>query len=207
MHDWEKQLKLGKKVEKKLTKFFSHFFRIEEVPLEQDKIGVDRIFHTKNNKFKIQYKADWQLSRTGNVFIEYISVDRNNTLGWAFSCQSDYLIYHAPECMFGHTLIIPTKQITSNIQTLLYEWQHYPKGIAPNEGYNSFGLCVPLRVVFKKIKGCTLHTLREEYKKHPEMCNCLNERTLHNNPNFEITGRGTKTTTFNTLTLCKSVLS
>lgn len=106
------------------------------------KLG-DRIFEKDGQRFYVEYKSDESASRTGNAFVETISVDTTHTPGWAFTCQADYIFYYLP--LESRIYVY----VPATLQSVLKDWQkRYPtcstsKG--QNKGYKTHGVLVPLR--------------------------------------------------------------
>src|SRR3990172_11868068 len=139
------QLDKGQKAEVYLDNFFTvNFdFAVTLATDEQQRQGIDRIFvkrHGRRAQFTVEYKTDWTAARTGNVFIETVSVDSLNKPGWAFASTADLLIYYVP----GDNLIYV--MFLSKLRRMLPRWQgQYPSAPPiPNKGYNTLGLLVPM---------------------------------------------------------------
>jgi len=144
-YNFARQLDKGQKAEVFLDKFFSeHFdYTVLTVTREQQQRGIDRTFIKRGAtqfRFTVEYKTDWTASRTGNVFVETVSVDSANKPGWAFASQADLLIYYVP----GDDLIYV--MFLSKLRRMLPRWQgQYPSAPPiPNKGYNTLGLLVPM---------------------------------------------------------------
>jgi hypothetical protein len=136
------QLDQGKRAEAFLDSYFSRWFGIFPVSLETElRDGYDRIFQRRSDgeRLKIEYKADWQAAETGNAFIETISVYEERKPGWAHTSQADMLIYFVPPHGHIHMLRLPL------IRMMLPSWKlRYREVPAPNQGYKTYGLLVPL---------------------------------------------------------------
>lgn len=141
MHDFQTKLKQGKQYEGQLDELFRGVFDIEEATREEDRKGIDRWFTNKQTKrrFPVQYKADEMAGKTGNAFIETISVDTHDIPGWAHTCQADYIVYLVVD--WGTAYIIKP----SVIREQLTRWQkQYPTRTSQNNGYRTHGVLVPL---------------------------------------------------------------
>lgn len=141
MYGFKEQLTKGQQSEAELDSFFAQWYTIEPVTMEQQRQGIDRVFTRKDNGhvFDIEYKTDWTASKTGNAFVETVSVDTANKPGWAHSSQADYLIYYVP----GDDLVYVIA--FANLRARLHCWQNLPLRTIPNRGYNTIGRLVPLR--------------------------------------------------------------
>jgi hypothetical protein len=65
---------------------------------EQERDGIDGLFE---NRFTgeiatVEYKTDDTARRTGNAFIETISVDTSNRAGWTSAFKAQWLFYYLP---------------------------------------------------------------------------------------------------------------
>lgn len=141
MYSFEKQLKQGKKHEMFLDDYFRDRFEIEEASMDEERLGIDRYFIDRRNgrRYAIQYKADKTAARTGNAFVETVSVDSNNTPGWAHTCTADFIIYYVVGC--GPAYVIRPDEIRERLS----HWQRaYRERRIPNDGYHTVGLLVPL---------------------------------------------------------------
>jgi hypothetical protein len=140
-YTFEKQLAQGEQAETRLDAFFARWYDIQPVCRQDQRRGIDRFFTHKETgaRVAVEYKTDWTASKTGNAFVETISVDTTDKPGWAFTSQADYLMYYLP----GDLLIYVFK--FSTIRRLLPRWQRdYPTRRIPNQGYCTHGLLVPL---------------------------------------------------------------
>lgn len=140
MYEFKEQLTKGQQSENELDAYFSQWYTIQTVDMDQQRQGIDRVFTRKDNGhvFKIEYKTDWTAGKTGNAFVETVSVDRTDKPGWAHSSQSDYLIYYVP----GDDLVYVIA--FQNLRSRLQSWCNCPTRKIPNNGYNTLGLLVPL---------------------------------------------------------------
>jgi hypothetical protein len=140
MYAFKAQLTKGEQSEAELDAYFAQWYDIQPVDREQQRHGIDRIFTRKDNGlvFTIEYKTDWTAGKTHNAFVETVSVDTANKLGWAYSSQADYLIYYVP----GAGLVYIITFVL--LRACLPAWRSFPVRKIPNKGYNTIGLLVPL---------------------------------------------------------------
>lgn len=141
MYSFDKQLRRGKKHERFLDRYFRKRFKIEEASMDEERLGIDRYFTDRRNgrRYAIQYKADKTAARTGNAFVETVSVDSNNTPGWAYTCTADFIIYYVVGC--GPAYVIRPDEIRKRLP----HWQRtFQERRIPNDGYHTVGLLVPL---------------------------------------------------------------
>lgn len=146
MYDFRKQLKSGKAQERYLDSLFADDFYIKEATREQERQGIDRIFTKRANghKYTVQYKADATAARTGNAFIETVSVDNRNIKGWAHTCTADYIFYYVVGV--GPIYIVKPKDIRRKLAGWgrKYHTQPIPNKKYGKLIYNTIGLLVPL---------------------------------------------------------------
>ncbi len=140
-YDMRQQLKQGEAAERYLDSVFADEFAIQPATREQQRQGIDRIF-TRNSdgrQWKIEYKADKTAARTGNAFVETVSVDTAGKPGWAYTCQSDFIFYYIVGV--GPLYIMRPR----DIQKRLDHWKAiYPERQIPNGNYCTVGILVPL---------------------------------------------------------------
>lgn len=141
IYDFKQQLTRGASGEKWLDDFFAQWYIIVPATMEQQRQGIDRIFVRKENNavYRVEYKTDWTASKTGNAFVETISVDATNKPGWAYSSQSDYLIYYIPGDMLIY--VIQFLELRGQLPKWCVEFRSRR---IPNKGYCTVGLLVPL---------------------------------------------------------------
>lgn len=141
MYSFDEQLKLGQKYERMLDRHFARNFDIEPVTMADERAGIDRYFTDKRNgnRYAIQYKADKTAARTGNAFVETISVDTEHKPGWAISCAADYIVYYIVDS--GPAYVIEPSKIKARVEG--WEAQYQTRRI-PNKGYHTVGILVPL---------------------------------------------------------------
>jgi len=123
-----------------LDALFSRWYRIRPASAAQQRRGIDRWFRTATRRLAVEYKTDHTAARTGNAFVETVSVDITHTLGWAYTSQADYLAYYIPPD--GLVYIIRFDVLRSQLP----RWERrYPVRRIANEGYHTQGLLVALR--------------------------------------------------------------
>jgi hypothetical protein len=140
-YDMRTQLRQGEAAERYLDTVFGHDFDIRPATREQQRAGIDRIFTRRSNgdRLKIEYKADKTAGRTGNAFVETISVDTANKAGWAYTCQADYILYYIVG--IGPVYVLRPGDIKRRVE----RWKkQYPSRKIPNGRYHTVGLLVPL---------------------------------------------------------------
>ena len=140
MYSMDEQLAIGEEGEKFLDIYFAMSYNIRESTELEQREGIDRVFTKDNIEHTVEYKTDYTAGKTGNAFIEMVSVDTRNIKGWALTSRADWLFYYVP---YRHVIYIIAFPI---LRKWLGEWKSKykisPK--VPNERYNSEGLLVPL---------------------------------------------------------------
>lgn len=134
-------LRAGSLGESRLDDFFSRWFDIQPVPMAVQRIGIDRLFigEQKGDALAVEYKTDTQGHRTGNAFIETVSVDNDGKRGWLWTTKADALVYYLSKGSRGYVLD-PT-----DMRNQAYSWtRRFRVKTATNPDYHSYGLLVPL---------------------------------------------------------------
>lgn len=145
VHGFGQKLIQGIEAEKILDAHLAQDFEVRPVSREQQRHGIDRcLIDGKGRAWLVEYKADWVASRTGNAFIETVSVDRESKPGWVHTCQADYLFYYLPNDLLVY-VFTPRK-----LRARVKRWETvYQVAEAHNEGYKSRGVLVPLHELEK----------------------------------------------------------
>jgi len=145
MYKFDIQLEKGELQEKRLDVFFSKWYTIRKTSRQMQRAGIDRVYRRNGKETRIEYKSDWTASKTGNVFIETVSVDSENKPGWAYTSRADILIYLLPDDDLVY--VVKMKDIRSHIK----EWaKRYSEKSIQNQGYCTRGLPVP-QMEFEKL--------------------------------------------------------
>jgi hypothetical protein len=140
-YQFQAQLDKGEQAEAQLDRYFAEWLHIRPATRDEQRQGIDRIYTDRctGNTLKVEYKTDWTAGRTGNAFVETISVDTTNKPGWAYTSKADVLVYYVP----GDELIYWIR--FADLRRHLVRWaQKYEARKIPNRGYHTHGLLVPL---------------------------------------------------------------
>lgn len=138
-YDFNEQKKSGAYGESYLDDFFSRWYAITPASPMQQRQGIDRHFTRRGGEsMTIEYKTDWSAARTGNAFIELISVDCRYVVGWAYSSCADYLLYLVPAAAI---YVIKFAQLRLQLP---FWTRRYELRTVQNEGYQARGILVPL---------------------------------------------------------------
>lgn len=145
------QLDKAEEYERKLDRYFSKWYDIRTVGMDAQRRGIDRIYRNDDRKLAVEYKTDFLTQRTGNVFIETVSVDRTGKLGWAWTSQADIIVY----------LVAPNTIYIANpydIRDHIEFWkQQYGERSVQNKSYKSKGIPLPEKQFAKVCKVRTLN--------------------------------------------------
>jgi hypothetical protein len=143
IYNFRHQLSEGQSGEAFLDSFFAgRGHDIDAASADEQRLGIDRVITAPDGRvMRVEYKTDFLAGKTGNCFIETISVDSVGKFGWALTSQADYLIYYIPEQAI---YVLPIR----SIHWALPGWMRdYPAKQAPNAGYQTHGVLVPVREV------------------------------------------------------------
>lgn len=137
------QLKQGQAYEELLDARFADVYIIQPATPQQQRQGIDRVFRPRSRPHEllyVEYKADRTAVRTGNAFVEIVSVDTANKPGWAITSAADWLMYLVP----GEAEVLYIIRF-ADLRRQLPHWQRTcEQRRIPNDGYHTVGLLVPL---------------------------------------------------------------
>lgn len=142
-YSFQTQLAQGQTYEQQLDARFADRYIIQPATPQQQRQGIDRVYRPRKNPHEVlyvEYKADRTAARTGNAFVETVSVDTAGKQGWAYTSQADWLFYLvAGQCEALYIIRM------ADLRAKLPAWQRkYQERRIPNEGYHTVGLLVPL---------------------------------------------------------------
>jgi len=140
-YSFDEQLRIGKAAERLLDTYFSQWYSIEIIPHEIEVlIHSDRLFiDAYGHHTIVEYKADYIGHRTGNAYVETVSVASENKPGWVYTSQADVLIYWVVGN--GQVIAVSPKQLREKLPG----WEvHYHTIQARNETYYGAGVLVPI---------------------------------------------------------------
>jgi hypothetical protein len=140
LHDFDAQRTRGETGEAILDRFFeARGHLIQPATRGQQLRGIDRVFVKDGKIAYVEYKTDYRAHETGHVFVETISVDTDDTAGWAYTSGADFLVYYIPA--LNRILVMPLE----NLRKLLPGWvEAHPTRPAQNKAYATHGVLVPL---------------------------------------------------------------
>lgn len=154
LHRFDAQLHRGESGERWLDDFFSLFYDITPASRDEQRKGIDRHFVSRwegwdqigetqrteeRARYAVEYKSDFLTHRTGNAFVETVSVDSEGKDGWLITSQADVLIYFV---VYRQSIFISR---VDRLRELAALWKAaYPSRWAQNAGYRTHGITVPL---------------------------------------------------------------
>ena len=141
MYDFQKKLREGQRHERFLDDYYRAKFAIEPATMADERRGIDRFFTDRRTgrRYAIQYKADTTAARTGNAFVETVSVDTTGAPGWVHSCQADFIVYYIVGK--GPAYVVRP----GDIRKRLKRWEReFPLRTIANNGYITVGIVVTL---------------------------------------------------------------
>jgi len=144
---FRRDLARGQEIERLLDAYLEPTYEIRPATVREQRQGIDRFLtHRETGEtFSIDYKADWLAARTGNVFIETVSVDRTGAAGWALSSRADWIFYYLPQR--ARLYVLSMAEIVSSLPqwALIYRVATAETpGSGSSDGYHSAGVLVPL---------------------------------------------------------------
>lgn len=145
IYNFANQLLLGEEYERKadtyLSKLYAGAIAIDKVSMSEQRLGIDRRIAVNGRILTIEYKTDFLAHITSNIYVETVSNDVSNKDGWAYTCQSDVLLYMIANADVGY-LVLPGK-----IREELDVWRrNYKEVTVKNHTYQGYGILVPIPV-------------------------------------------------------------
>lgn len=148
-YDFGYKLQQGQEGEAALDEYLSDNYHVFPVNRALQRLGIDRVLVNRDTgkPFTVEIKTDEVAQRTGNAFIETISVDDSEGLtpkqGWAYTSKAEFLLYYTlPSTCYVLRL--------SELRQRLPIWEtRYQKRWAQNDGYRTHGLLVPMNQIQK----------------------------------------------------------
>lgn len=143
-YTFDTQLRHGKVGEAILDKVFAGYFDISQLSLQEEREGRgDRLFRNPEGEWTVEYKTEPRAQDTGNIFIETVSSDTGQKMGWVYKLKADRIIFLP--LGYGRAYIVKPRLLK---QAVLDDWpSKYRVRAAKNRGYWSYGLLVPVKVI------------------------------------------------------------
>lgn len=128
--------------------------------------GIDRVIHLSNGK--TLYVDEKKRDRVyDDFFLEYVSVDRTRAPGWMEKDLSiDYLAYAfmpTRRCYLLPWLMLRRAWLAHK-ELWMDTYQHKP---GENDGYVTWGVCVPIRVVQSAVRSAWIIDVSSELGSEP----------------------------------------
>lgn len=138
-YTFKQQDKIGALGAELLDGYCSALWSLRPATMVEEKQGIDRV---ANNGLKLEYKTDIIGHKTGNCFIEIVASTNPRRPGWAYTTQSDIVLYFFPH-LHQILFIDPLR-----LRPKLPHWETtYRRVSVSNRGYSTVGLLVPISVV------------------------------------------------------------
>jgi hypothetical protein len=143
VYSFRTQLEIGQRYEKLLDDYFeAEGYSLIVVPMELQRLGIDRIISKGGKTSSVEYKTDFTAMRTGNAFLE---TEVAGKPGWALKSIAQIIVYWIPPDVYFLDM--------AAIKSRSYE--SYP--LSPpiqNEGFVARGILVPIEKlpILAKIK-------------------------------------------------------
>lgn len=141
-YDFTTQLTQGQHHEDAIDAIFATWYHITPASNTQQRHGIDRLWRRRDQTGRpvtVEYKADSLAGRTGNAFIETVSVDQPRKPGWAISSQAQLLIYLVTDPQTIYMIWM------AELHEKLPRWERlYPFRWVDNRTYHTGGHLVPL---------------------------------------------------------------
>jgi hypothetical protein len=141
-YDFDEQMQQGDVGEAFLDAYFAaKGYTIRAATRDEQRQGIDRFFTSpKTGKItRVEYKTDTTAARTGNAFIETVSVDATGKMGWSLTSQAEMLIYYIPP--LNRIYLMPFISLHWELPRWLRD---FPPRQAQNDGYATHGIIIPL---------------------------------------------------------------
>lgn len=151
-YSFGERLRAGSTAEALLDMFFRQWFEVEVVDGKLQAQGVDRLFRGQplDDALAVEYKADHMADRTGNAFVETVSVDSEGKPGWLWTTKADALVYYVHTDGGGYGYVIDP----AAMRRRGYKWtRRYPVKTVSNREYHTYGVLVPLDKLERLAEG------------------------------------------------------
>jgi len=151
VYSFTEQLEKGMEGEEVLDQYFSKWYRIKHASIdEQVRDKLDRWFQPKHNPdsgwISVDYKTDDKADKTGNLFIETMSMVEMNKPGWAWASKAMKVIYYT----LPDTVYILDMDILRN-QLVYWHSKKRKQRTVKNEMWSSRGFIIPTKEIVQLI--------------------------------------------------------
>jgi hypothetical protein len=136
-HEFRNDLPRGERGEEVIREYLARRgLDVRSVTLTEQRRGIDLVYSIART---VEVKTDGKAHETGNAAIELVSNDRTGKPGWAYTCEADWLAYYIPAD--GRVFWLRPDVVRAELD----RWQRAHRSFsAPNPGYNTTGVLVPL---------------------------------------------------------------
>lgn len=142
-HGWKAEFEKGLAGEAALDSLLLGLGKMEEATREQQRAGIDRILTGHGGRrLTIEYKTDYKGDKTGNCYIETLSVSVSNKKGWAYTSTADRILYLMADSGTVYCLE------PDEVRKLIDKWiEKYRTVRVYNQNYYGEGVLVPVPVI------------------------------------------------------------
>lgn len=149
VYDFQRQFGQGAEGEHFLDWVFHPSYDIRPVTDDEQRTGIDRWYRQRpsaasflgisRERFSVEYKTDFKMADTGNVFIETVSVDTSGKAGWVYTSQAEVLLFHDPRKCIAYVAYM------LRVRAKVDDWKAwYPEKAVRNGEYFTHGMPVPI---------------------------------------------------------------
>ncbi|SRR5258708_7816749 len=94
VHDFKTSLDRVAPEEKRLDEYLmKKGWSVTYVNLIDQRRGIDRVIEKPNELMTVEYKVDYRAAKTGNAYIETVSISKPFKFGWVHTCKADWILY------------------------------------------------------------------------------------------------------------------
>lgn len=149
VYDFQRQFGQGAEGEHFLDWMFHPSYQIRHAARSEQRLGIDRWYKQRQGvseflgirrtQFSVEYKTDFRMADTGNVFIETVSVDTEQKAGWVYTSNAEVLLFHDPRKCIAYVAYM------LRVRSKVDEWKlWYPEKAINNGSYFTHGIPVPI---------------------------------------------------------------
>jgi len=143
IYEFNGQWSKGEQMASALDVHYSKKYEVKRVAISQERIGIDRLMTDRKTgiQYSVEYKSDFLAASTGYIFVETMSVDKDNKRGWAYTMCAQLLYYYIPELKTVYKI----QGLTLKHYIPIWAKQYETRAVK-NKDYFTHGLLVPIDV-------------------------------------------------------------
>lgn len=146
-YDLQEQLELSRQRDHEIDKHVKNVWLVNTVNRDFERAGVDRIWTHRDSgmRWSVEYKHDTLAHKTGNVFVETVSVDTAGKKGWAYTSTAQLLVYYVVEGEYA--FIARMHEIRRRLPgwERFYKAKHATTTDRAGNAYKTWGVLIPLQ--------------------------------------------------------------